>query len=266
MSQQGFTFDAAGMEELLRNGVGFHNPKPNEPNSEYWKGWNECLRTVLKILPRVDPWVDPPGGPADTEPTTNDTTAGEGTPIPNWPDRHMLEAAMGLLAGAINHPFTAPDEWVAAKQRWMDAYHRSTGPADTEQTDAQRMVTKAIAEARSAQPVYDLPITAGWEQWWREQAEDDIRMMAPKVESYGARDLIDIGRDLAYLTGRRVDDMEAALIGILFYARGKLARWMEATREGRVVPRDTLLDLAVYARMAQRVLDVGGWPNPPKEG
>lgn len=49
--------------------------------------------------------------------------ADAGTPVPGWPEDHMLEAAMCLLTNAGEAPHD-PAGWNQAKQRWMDAYHR----------------------------------------------------------------------------------------------------------------------------------------------
>lgn len=41
---------------------------------------------------------------------------------PGWPDKHMLEAAMGLLANA--KAFDDNSGWDQARTEWMYAYHR----------------------------------------------------------------------------------------------------------------------------------------------
>lgn len=103
--------------------------------------------------------------------------------------------------------------------------------------------------------------------WWHEAANGEIDMVVAKAVEYGgdgaAIDLIQIGHDIAEISKRTVTDEEATEIGIYFYLRGKLARWTAALTEGRRVSDDTLLDIGVYVRMAQRNRKVGGWPFGP---
>lgn len=97
--------------------------------------------------------------------------------------------------------------------------------------------------------------------WWYDLAEREVDATVPKAVEYGSTDLIDIGRNVARLSGRTVDDQQAAEIGIFFYLEGKLARWRSAIAEGRQVSDDTLFDIGIYVRMAQRVRSAGGWPG-----
>lgn len=101
--------------------------------------------------------------------------------------------------------------------------------------------------------------------WWLERARQEVESVAPKAIEYGATDLADIGHGLAGLMGRKVTNEEATEIGIYFYVVGKMGRWTAAIREGRRVSDDTLLDLGIYIKMAQRSRDVGGWPFGPEE-
>jgi hypothetical protein len=101
-------------------------------------------------------------------------------------------------------------------------------------------------------------------EWWMGKAEEEVRRTVPKAVEYSSTDLRDIGRDLAECMGRTVTDQEAMEMGIYFYIRGKLSRWTGALISGRQVSEDTLFDLGVYVRMAQRVRDTGGWPGLPK--
>lgn len=103
--------------------------------------------------------------------------------------------------------------------------------------------------------------------WWEKISKAEVDMVAGKAVEYGgngaAIDLIQIGQDLAAISGRTVDDQMATEYGIYFYVRGKFARWTAAMVEGRPVSYDTLLDLGIYIRMAQRNREVGGWPFGP---
>lgn len=102
--------------------------------------------------------------------------------------------------------------------------------------------------------------------WWREKAEAEIDQTVAKAVEYGSTDLIDIGHSIARAAGRELEgDDEAAEWGIFFYLEGKLSRWRSAITDGRRVSDDTLLDIGVYARMAQRVRDAGGWPGTEED-
>lgn len=98
-------------------------------------------------------------------------------------------------------------------------------------------------------------------QWWHTQAETEIEAVVPKAIEYGSRDLVEMGHTLARLMGQTVNDAEATEIGIWFYTLGKIGRWTEAIRRGHQVSDDTLHDIAVYTKMAQRTRVVGGWPG-----
>lgn len=97
--------------------------------------------------------------------------------------------------------------------------------------------------------------------WWFDQAGIEIDSTVPKAIEYGSTDLQDIGRDLARTAGRQVTDEEAAELGVYFYLRGKLSRWTSAIERGERPSDDTLFDLGVYVRMAQRIRHAGGWPG-----
>lgn len=101
--------------------------------------------------------------------------------------------------------------------------------------------------------------------WWRNTAETEIEMVVPKAIEYSAQDLADIGRTLASMANHDItDDEEATELGIAFYILGKIARWTGAIKEGRRVSDDTLLDIVIYAKMAQRNRQSGGWPFKPE--
>lgn len=100
--------------------------------------------------------------------------------------------------------------------------------------------------------------------WWMEHASEEAKRTVPKAIEYGADDLLQIGRQMANTAGRDLGDLsdaEAVELGIAFYAYGKLARIMAAIKEGRTPNVDSWFDLAVYAKMAQRVRAAGGWPG-----
>lgn len=97
--------------------------------------------------------------------------------------------------------------------------------------------------------------------WWIDTADAEVTAIAPKAVEYGSGDLESMGRALAEIVGVEMDREEATEFGIYFYALGKMARWTAALKAGRRVSDDTLLDLGVYIKMAQRVREVGSWPN-----
>lgn len=101
--------------------------------------------------------------------------------------------------------------------------------------------------------------------WWHARAQNEIDRTVPKAAEYGSTDLRDIGRDLADCMGRDVTNEEATELGIFFYLRGKLSRWVDAIKRGDRVSDDTIFDIGVYCRMAQRNRDVGGWPGTRQE-
>ena len=100
--------------------------------------------------------------------------------------------------------------------------------------------------------------------WWLDTAHDEIFPLTKKMVEYGgngrAIDLIEIGRNLARLSKRDVDDAEATELGIYFYLLGKMGRWTAAVQEGRRVSDDTLHDIAIYTKMVQRTRQKGAWP------
>jgi len=100
--------------------------------------------------------------------------------------------------------------------------------------------------------------------WWLERAQQEIEKTVPKAIEYSSVDLTEYGRTLALVLGRGdVTAEEATEIGIWGYMVGKVARWTGAIKEGRRPSDDTLLDISVYTKMAQRNRDVGGWPHAP---
>lgn len=100
-------------------------------------------------------------------------------------------------------------------------------------------------------------------QWWFERAADEIERTVPKAIEYGSDDLIEIGRQMAEAMDFAVMPSNAGLaeLGVYFYMVGKMARWTSAIRRGDQVSDDTLFDIGVYVRMAQRIRHTGGWPG-----
>lgn len=100
--------------------------------------------------------------------------------------------------------------------------------------------------------------------WWITNAEEAIENCVPKAAEYGSTDLAELGRDLAMLMDREgMDHEELTELGIYMYMLGKFSRWRDAIKDGRRVSGDTIYDIKVYATMAERNRDVGGWPFAP---
>lgn len=119
-------------------------------------------------------------------------------------------------------------------------------------------------EAVFEDPTPEARTAAVLANWWLEVAEEEVQKVAPKAVEYGSTDLIEIGRDIASMMEWRGLDNEAlAELGIYFYLVGKMARWRDAIHRQDRVSDDTLHDIGVYVRMAQRVRVVGGWPFGP---
>ena len=142
-----------------------------------------------------------------------------------------------------------PDELM----RRLDLFFDPNTPTEALMSDPEK-----LAEALTPNALENL-LT----EWWMDKAEEEVRRTVPKAIEYGSTDLAQIGHDLAAMAGRKVGDEEAAELGIMFYARGKMSRWIDAVIRGDRVSDDTLFDLGVYVRMAQRVRDAGGWPGLP---
>lgn len=102
--------------------------------------------------------------------------------------------------------------------------------------------------------------------WWLNKAHQEIEAVAPKAVEYGSNSMIEVGRTMARLQHRReVPDDEAIEMACMFYIAGKLGRWVDAVAEGKRPSVDTIYDINIYAKMAQRVRDVGGWPFGPDQ-
>lgn len=98
------------------------------------------------------------------------------------------------------------------------------------------------------------------DEWWRSACESDLRATVPKMEEYGASDLVAIGRDMADLAGwKGLTEPQYCEIGIAFYLRGKIARVMEAYVLKRFPSDDTWHDITVYSIMGRAARERGGW-------
>jgi hypothetical protein len=97
--------------------------------------------------------------------------------------------------------------------------------------------------------------------WWLKRAETEAEQVVPKAIEYGSNSLMQVGRKMAQLAGREVNDEEALELGCWSYMIGKVERWTDAVMRGDRPSDDTLHDIAVYVKMAQRIRDTGSWPG-----
>jgi hypothetical protein len=160
------------------------------------------------------------------------------------------------------HLYLCPGVWNISRSAAVDITVEPDPDSDMTSGDLLRDDINASGGQHSTDPPMAELI-----QWWVANASQTIASITGKIDEYGGRhtaalDLIDVGRLVARIAGRTVDDEEATELGIFFYLAGKLSRWAAAVGEGRRPSDDTLHDTAVYAQMAQRNRAVGGWPWP----
>lgn len=103
------------------------------------------------------------------------------------------------------------------------------------------------------------------EDWWAQTTSDELESMLPKVIEYGSHDLAVIGDVMLLMRPELRGKIHPSELGIAFYALGKMARIMGAYADGIAPSDDSWHDLAIYARMAQRVRDADGWPGAVKK-
>lgn len=96
-------------------------------------------------------------------------------------------------------------------------------------------------------------------QWWMDRALVECRNLIPKAISYGSVDLDIMGDALVKLTGVVADGVPPQELALTFYALGKVSRILGALEQGVRPSEDSWADLAIYAKMAIRVREVGHW-------
>jgi len=101
--------------------------------------------------------------------------------------------------------------------------------------------------------------------WWMERARQEIEQVGPKAVEYGPNSMIEVGRAMGRMSGRDLSDEEAIEVACMFYISGKLGRWVDAVAHGKRPSDDTIHDIGIYIKMAQRNREVGGWPFAPEE-
>lgn len=139
-----------------------------------------------------------------------------------------------------------------SKQHWDEVQQKKSQEAEG------IPVKESILSLSEKKPSADEQVLR---DWWMDLASEEVDRVVPKAVEYGATDLIEIGRTLGATMHRTgLTEAEQAELGVYFYIVGKIARWTDAVKEGREVSDDTLHDIGVYVRMAQRIRAVGGWP------
>lgn len=103
------------------------------------------------------------------------------------------------------------------------------------------------------------------QDWWIERARQEIEQVGPKAVEYGPNSMIEVGRAMGRMSGRDLTDEEAIEVACMFYISGKLGRWVDAVAHGKRPSDDTIHDIGIYIKMAQRNREVGGWPFAPEE-
>ena len=101
--------------------------------------------------------------------------------------------------------------------------------------------------------------------WWMERARQEVEQVGPKAVEYGPNSMIEVGRAMGRMSGRDLSDEEAIEVACMFYISGKLGRWVDAVAHGKRPSDDTVHDIGIYIKMAQRNREVGGWPFAPEE-
>jgi hypothetical protein len=98
-------------------------------------------------------------------------------------------------------------------------------------------------------------------EWWLQRAKEEAEAVIPKAVAYGSNSLMQLGRKVAQLQGRQVDDAEAMELGCWINAVQKIERWTDSVMRGERCSDDTIYDAGIYVKMVQRIRDVGSWPG-----
>lgn len=99
--------------------------------------------------------------------------------------------------------------------------------------------------------------------WLVDRAKQEAEATIVKRREYGSRDLVDIGRTMAEMTGRPgLSDTQLAELGCAFYAIGKLSRITSAIQRDEWPSHDTWMDIHVYALMVLAIRS-GVWSVEP---
>lgn len=153
---------------------------------------------------------------------------------------------------------TSGAEFVAGRRSYIDGRWTQCGNCGSIGAPTR---TRPFKEPPPAESTATPDPEQGLIDWWMGQAASEAERTIPKAVEYGSTDLIDIGIMLGRTMRRDVDQEEAAELGVFFYLIGKIARWQSAIERGERPSDDTLFDIGVYVRMAQRIRHAGSWPG-----
>lgn len=170
-------------------------------------------------------------------------------------------------AGIPCHPVTR--QWVCEPAVvGMRQTDRNDPEPKPEEYDGPGLYTAdhAAWAARQPQPLTPKEVLArDLNQWWMDTAHEEAVAVVDKAVEYGANSMTELGHEIAKLAGRQITDRQAIELACYFYIKGKMGRWSDSIIAGRPVSDDTLGDIGVYVRMAQRVRSHGGWPGVPND-
>ena len=115
-----------------------------------------------------------------------------------------------------------------------------------------RTTTHSVHTAGGAVPKFD--------EWVTRWVADHIPTAMEKAQTYGSNSLARKGHRFAAARGDGgVSDKTALELGVAQYAVEKADRIEDAILRGQLPGRDSWVDLAVYALMAQYIRDHGIW-------
>lgn len=98
------------------------------------------------------------------------------------------------------------------------------------------------------------------DEWWIHTCTEDLEATVPKMQEYGALDLVESGRAIAKMGGwEGLTNAQLIELGTAFYLKGKIERVMEAYRLHRMPSEDTWKDITVYSLMGRAARERGGW-------
>jgi hypothetical protein len=222
--------------------------------------------------------------------TTEDEEHRTTGPAHHWPGSWALPVDLRRDIGAVEHEFAdqiqdsfpTPSGKTVILPGHPGSSHDSGQDHVAQSSSVDPIVLERLVEfmherqETAVSPEYDPGSAAEQEltNWWMDAAADEVTRTVPKAVEYGAIDLVEIGRQLAQAAGGMGllgDDAPAdaparlAELGVYFYIVGKLARWTSAIQEKRQISDDTLFDIGVYVRMAQRIRHAGSWPGTARE-
>lgn len=148
--------------------------------------------------------------------------------------------------------------WDGAWSKWIPCKYISPVPRET---DKDIKVVRVVDITNGDPVLVPTPeaVEADLRAWWETNSDHDLESTIPKAIEYGSESMIEYGRTLARVAGRKVSEAEALEWAIFAYIVGKVGRWTAAVQRGEKVSEDTLKDIEIYAKMARKVRQTGTW-------